>query len=231
MLTRLCRCFPLPHYLGVLYARTDLDSWSEVEEQYGVGPFPGLEMRKVDMAPYNQKQKVLDRIQLHYYRAIGPTPSVKKDPALHAAGHLYASDRNGLFTVRLMPVVCIMTKTDCEQIPNFLEAGDAYSSMASLSHTVVLHGGAADYDMLDKDGNPKWFCIEAAIEHISHGRSMVTGRLWDLEKKAPVATYIQDGLVRMKEGVRQSLDGESVIFGTPRGADTMDKKIEKLEKL
>jgi hypothetical protein len=55
------------------------------------------------MNPYNLTQKSsLDRIQLQYYRAIGPVPSVTEDTALHAAGHLYASDRNGLFPVSVL---------------------------------------------------------------------------------------------------------------------------------
>jgi hypothetical protein len=84
--------------------------------------------------------------------------------------------------------------------------------------------------MLDSDGLPKWYCIEAAIEHISHGRCMVTGTIWDLKNGAPVATYMQDGLVRFKEGIKQSLDGEGVVFG-PRKEDQVEAKEKKLEKL
>jgi len=55
----------------------------------------------VDMERFNRHRKTLDRRQLMYYRAIGEMPSVQEDPNLHAAAHLYASDRNGLFPVGL----------------------------------------------------------------------------------------------------------------------------------
>jgi hypothetical protein len=61
-------------------------------------------MRKVDMAKYSEKKSTLDMIQLQYYRAIGPVTPVKDDAALHAAGHLYASDRNGLFPVSFINI-------------------------------------------------------------------------------------------------------------------------------
>jgi hypothetical protein len=56
-------------------------------------------MRKVDMAGYNGTRETLDKRQLQYYRVLGPMPPVDEDPNLHAAAHLYASDRNGLFPV------------------------------------------------------------------------------------------------------------------------------------
>jgi hypothetical protein len=74
-------------------------SWWEVEKIKGVDPFPGLEMRKVDMEAYNRPKATLDRRQLQFYRLIGDLPSVHEDPHLHTAAHLYASDRNGLFAV------------------------------------------------------------------------------------------------------------------------------------
>jgi hypothetical protein len=75
-------------------------SWWTVEKSKGVDPFPGLDMRKVDMAAYNEPRETLDRRQLQYYRILGVMPSVEEDPNMHAAAHLYASDRNGLFPVR-----------------------------------------------------------------------------------------------------------------------------------
>jgi hypothetical protein len=58
-------------------------------------------MRKPNMELYNGPRKTLDRRQLQYYRVRGEMPSVLEDPNLHAAAHLYASDRNGLFAVSL----------------------------------------------------------------------------------------------------------------------------------
>jgi hypothetical protein len=85
--------------------------------------------------------------------------------------------------------------------------------------------------MLDAKGQPKWFCIEATIEHISNGRCMVTGKLWNLESGRPVATYMQDGLVRMKEGVVQSLDGHSIFLGPMKDDPEAEPTSKKLEKL
>ena len=77
-------------------------SWHEVERGRGAAdPFPGLDVRKVDMAAYNDPRETLDKRQLQYYRVLGAMPSVAEDPNLHAAAHLYASDRNGLFPVSL----------------------------------------------------------------------------------------------------------------------------------
>jgi hypothetical protein len=48
---------------------------------------------------------VLDKRQLQYYRVLGEMPVVEADPNLHAAAHLYASDRNGLFPVNIQLVL------------------------------------------------------------------------------------------------------------------------------
>lgn len=70
-----------------------------IEAEYGKCKFPGLKSTKVDMTSFNQDKPVLDRRQLQWYRVIGDMPDVHSDPNLHAAAHLYASDRNGLFVV------------------------------------------------------------------------------------------------------------------------------------
>jgi acyl-CoA thioesterase len=103
------------------------------------------------------------------------------------------------------------------QIPNFLNVGDDYSAIASLSHTVVFHPDAAGLAMLDASGQRRWFCIEERIDHISHGRGLAMATLWDVKSGMPVATYMQDGLLRMKPGVRQSLDGDKGIFNRSKG--------------
>jgi hypothetical protein len=78
----------------------DGGSWWEIEERRGwIDPFPGLNMRKVDMTAYNDPRETLDRRQLQYYKVLGNMPAIDEDPNLHAVAHLYASDRNGLFFV------------------------------------------------------------------------------------------------------------------------------------
>jgi hypothetical protein len=66
------------------------------------------------MAAYNDPRKTLDRRQLQYYRVRGQMPSVLEDPNLHAAAHLYASDRNGLFAVS--PIATAPIATACHSL-------------------------------------------------------------------------------------------------------------------
>jgi acyl-CoA thioesterase len=123
------------------------------------------------------------------------------------------------------------------QIPAFLGVGDDYSAIASLSHTVVFHADAAGLDMLDGSSSSsaasppsappepepeprrrrRWFCIEERIDHVSHGRGLAVATLWDVAGGAPVATYMQDGLLRMKAGVRQSFGGLGGVFDKSKG--------------
>lgn len=90
----------------------DSPYWWRVEKERGfVDPFPGLKTRKVDMDAYNKDRDALDRRQLQYYQVIGDMPTIEEDANLHACAHLYASDRNGLFPVRIshLPLFCIKT--------------------------------------------------------------------------------------------------------------------------
>lgn len=72
----------------------------EKERGY-VDAFPGLKTRKVDMDAYNNGRETLDKRHLQYYQVIGDMPKTVNDANLHACAHLYASDRNGLFPVRI----------------------------------------------------------------------------------------------------------------------------------
>lgn len=62
-------------------------------------PFPGLQLRKVDMEEYNKDRKPLDKRNLKYYSVQGRMPTVEEDPNMHLCAHLYASDRNSLFVM------------------------------------------------------------------------------------------------------------------------------------
>ena len=62
-------------------------------------PFPGLRLHKVNMDPYNAEKPPLERRNLKYYAVRGSMPSIKEDPNMHIAAHLYASDRNSLFVM------------------------------------------------------------------------------------------------------------------------------------
>jgi acyl-CoA thioesterase len=197
-----------------------------------VDPFPGLDMRKVDMTAYNKPQMTLDHRQLQYYRVLGAMPSVDEDPNMHAAAHLYASDRNGLFPVRMKTCTGHGREWDLAhdllQIPNFLGLGDNYSSIASLSHTVVFHLDAAGFSMLDERDTPRWFCIEESIDHISGGRGLAVTRIWDVELGTHIVSTMQDGMLRMKPGVKQSLGGDTAFEKIKNREKQEAKEKEKL---
>jgi acyl-CoA thioesterase II len=146
-------------------------------------------MRKVDMTAYNSGRSVVDKRQLQWYSVFGAMPS--DQPNLHACAHLYASDRNSL-----------------KVIPNFVEVGNDYSAIASLSHTVVFHSEAGELAMVDPDGKKRWFCQEFQVDRVSHGRGFVTSRIWR-EDGVHVASQSQDGLIRMK-GSNERLMGDAL---------------------
>jgi acyl-CoA thioesterase len=85
-------------------------------------------------------------------------------------------------------------------VANFLDLGDSYSNIASLSHTVIFHDEADGINLLDSTGKPKWFCVEGIGEHISHGRAMLNTKMWDVTSQKLVASGFQDGMVRFKLG-------------------------------
>ena len=153
-----------------------------------IEPFPGLDIRKVDMAPYNHDKEPADFTQLNFYRALGTIP--RDEPNLHACAHLYASDRNSMFTVT-----------------NALGMGDRFTQMASLSHTVVLH--EIGESMLVDTGTPtgrkkedgqgvkgeRWFCQEARSVRSGDGRGLHESRIWGPDG-CLIASTIQDGMLR-----------------------------------
>jgi len=173
----------------------DSPYWWEIEDSRGwIDPFPGLNMRKVDMTAYNKLRETVDRRQLQYYRTMGIMPPIANDANLHACAHLYASDRNGLFP-----------------IPNFLELGNDYLAIASLNHTVIFHVEAEGLRMTEDDGKTHWFVNEEAIDKIAHGRALAVMKLWR-EDGLHVATCFQDGMLRMPSP-GQSLGDSRRVFG------------------
>lgn len=154
------------------------------------GPFPGLKTQKVDMKSYNAARAPQDRRALTLYSTIGRLTSASSAPNLHAAAHLYASDRNSLFI-----------------LPNFWEIHDNYTAMASLNHTVVFHGGA---EMLDTgsqghEEQGKWFCQEAWTDRVADGRGVHHSRILDMQGRH-IATTLQDGLLRLGFSEEEDLE-------------------------
>lgn len=134
------------------------------------------------MTPYNKPRNVFDRRQLHFYRVLGTLPP---NPNIHACAHLYASDRNSLFIVA-----------------NHLDVGDTFTSMASLSHTVVFHTPFSKFLMHPDDGNEDagvWFSKEDWTTRAAGGRGMHHCRMIG-PGGVHVATSMQEGMVRIGKG-------------------------------
>lgn len=161
---------------------------------------PGVEFRHVDMKSYNQDRGPGGYRQLQFYRVVGPEilPDVSAanktisrliDPNTAAAMHAYASDRNGLF---------IITRA--------LGRADAVKTVATLTHTVIFHGGSVQqlglYDPVTR--RRRWFVQESWTVGSNEGRGTFESRLWcwaDGEGDAAllVAATMQDGVIRLFE--------------------------------
>jgi acyl-CoA thioesterase II len=174
----------------------DADWWLEILKARWINAaetFPGVEIRKVDMAKYNGKikkgnqDKAGDYRQLCFYRMIiGPDePSLsdgtlEEDLNLNAAFHIYTSDRNSLFLIQ-----------------RALGYTDRKASMGSLAHTVILHASAKQLKPTDASGKPKWFVQEAWTPNSGDNRGSHESRMWDFEAGRILATTLQDGMMRL----------------------------------
>ena len=139
--------------------------------------FPGLEIRRVNMTPYNSSKSPSYYRQLSYYRPIGIIPPT--DYNLQACAHLYASDRNSLFV-----------------ISKALGFGDEVGTMGSISHSVIFH--VSSKELVLKEG--QWWCQEAWAPRSGGGRGLHESRLWDCNGVHIASTW-QDGLVRKAQRV------------------------------
>jgi acyl-CoA thioesterase II len=179
--------------------------WWEREEQHYwsqyAASFPGVECRKVYMAKYNGKvpldggQATARYRQLQFYRIILDGAGGPPDLNLHAAAHLYASDRNSLFLIQ-----------------RALGYENVRTNMASLSHTVVFQGPAEQLCMVDESGKAKWFVQEAWTSNGGDNRGTHKSLLWDHTAGRVVGESLQDGMLRfpadLVEEVRQGLQVE-----------------------
>ena len=168
-------------------------------------PFPGLETWQVDMTQYNTKKRErgggADGIgtahirQLHLYRIIGEdqgpcgafpcSASGENDHDdlglnLHAAAHLYASDRHALFL-----------------IPHALGYDNLDVNIASLALTVVLHHPVEPLRTLDAWGRSKWFVQEAWTTQGGENRGTHESRVFDYATGRIVSTALQDGAIKV----------------------------------
>ncbi|KIY03728.1 uncharacterized protein Z520_00419 [Fonsecaea multimorphosa CBS 102226] len=178
--------------------------WEQEEEEFwsrDAAAFPGVECRKVDMARYNgaaepgggpNGEGASRWRQLLFYRLIqddddddeqpseaGEREEAANDLNLHAAAHLYASDRNSLFLIqRALGYEAVRT------------------TMASLSHTVVFHGPADHLRMVDQLGASRWFVQESWTSNGGDNRGCHHSLLWNPQAGRVIGTTIQDGMLR-----------------------------------
>ncbi|EXJ55670.1 hypothetical protein A1O7_08599 [Cladophialophora yegresii CBS 114405] len=186
----------------------DATWWEEEEQEFwsrDAAAFPGVETRKVDMAKYNGKTRpgggpdgadTARYRQLLFYRLIQDDNTRKQDDAatdlnLHAAAHLYASDKNSLFLIQ-----------------RALGYETVRTTMASLSHTVIFHGSADHLAMVDADGKSKWFVQESWTSNGGDNRGCHNSLLWDRDNGRIIATTIQDGMLRFPAEVVEKVKNE-----------------------
>ncbi|KIW85964.1 acyl-CoA thioesterase II [Fonsecaea pedrosoi CBS 271.37] len=201
--------------------------WWELEEKEfwskSAAAFPGVETRRVDMTKYNDKvepgggpngEQAPRWRQLLFYRLYqddDPAEARERDEAandvnLHAAAHLYASDRNSLFLIqRALGYEAVRT------------------TMASLSHTVIFHGLADHLRMVD-DSKPdrpsKWFVQESWTSNGADNRGCHHSLLWDPNTGRVIGTSMQDGMVRVPTDLVNKVFGNAKSLSVPEEART-----------
>ncbi len=151
--------------------------------------FPGLMTSVLPFETHLHRLAPLDRKHLFLYTAIplsdskdGSVAAVDEDDdlALQAAGHMFHSDRESVWSV-------------IRQFDLF----DVMQFGSSLSHTVTFHGGPEVWRFKDKEtGRQKWFMLETGSRRVSDGRMLLGGRIFD-EDGNHIATVMQDGSARL----------------------------------
>ena len=175
---------------------------------------PGVDIRKVDMQNYNGvigeggDGKVGQWRQLAFYRIITDDEdesyeNEEYELRLYTSAHLFASDRNSLFTIQ-----------------RAYGYQGRETRLGSLGHTVIFHGGVERLRMVDSQtGRRRWFVQEAWTSNGGENRGCHESRLWDWEKGEVVATTVQDGMVRVsaqKPGIEANEGGDGEGMGADR---------------
>lgn len=160
----------------------DIDAVKAIDGTDGVGIFPVVDVKKVDMTAFNKGKPVHERAELLLYRLLKPLPSDGTDgydANAHAVVHAFAADRNGLLMAG-----------------NHLGFGWSFGRVASLSYSLVLHVNADGAVM--HDGEDEWWIQEATFPRAGAGRGVVLSKIWS-PQGVHVATEYQDGLLRAHE--------------------------------
>lgn len=159
-----------------------------LERRDVVGTFPMVDMKKVDMAAFNDEKPLHERRELILYRLLAPLPANNTAECnAHVLVHAYAADRNGL----------LMTANHLEFPLN--------DKVASLSNTFVVHTNAADTAMTyrpvaetDNDLAAGWWIQEVCFPRAAAGRAIILNKIWS-PAGVHVATEYQDGLCTAQE--------------------------------
>lgn len=141
----------------------------------GLGTFPMLDMRKVDMGAHNATRPPHERKELLLYRLLSPLPAA--DPGLHVLAHTFAADRNGL--------LMLITAFD---------HGWNLGTAATLSWSFYVHVEPREA-VMEGDG---WWVLEDSFERAGAGRGFIVGRMYS-PGGLHVATAVQDGIARVSE--------------------------------
>lgn len=162
----------------------DIDALKELDlpEIKGVGAFPVVDMKKVDMTAYNEGKPYHERIELVLYRLLEPLPSDGTDgydANAHVVAHAFTIDRNGLLMAG-----------------NHLGFGYSLGRVASLSYTFTVHVNADEAVM--REGEDQWWIQELSFPRAGAGRGIVMSKVWS-PQGLHVATEYQDGLIRVFE--------------------------------
>lgn len=184
----------------------DAEWWTDLVEQGSISEreFPGLDVRKVDMAGFNDAEDVKrcpEKFrQLHLYALkglpggdLGREELKQREAAgeydnLYACAHMYSSDRNSLLL-----------------IPRALGHKN-WVAMASLTLTVVFHLHEDALRMVDWDAGAgdggdlsmKWFVQEGWTPRSGENRAIHESWLWSPDGRL-LATSYQDSLLRLRK--------------------------------
>lgn len=157
----------------------DIDAVVSIVGNHHVGAFPIVDMKKVDMAAFNEGKPAHERVELILYRLLKPLPSDGTDgydANAHMAVHGYTVDRNGLL-----------------MLGNHLGFGWKLGKVASLTYSLVVHVNADE--MVIEYGEDEWWVQESTFPRAGAGRGVIMSKIWS-PRGLHVATEYQDGLVR-----------------------------------
>lgn len=138
------------------------------------GTFPAVDMKKVDMEPFNEDKPLYERREIILYRLLAPLPP--SDPDAHLMVHAFEADRNGL-------LMCA----------NHVGFGFSLQRAATLSYSFVVHVNPDEAVM--QFGDDQWWVQEASFPRVEAGRCVIMSKIWSPQGKH-VATEYQDGIIK-----------------------------------